>query len=653
MRSSLLSPGEVVLDRYVVDRRVGAGGMGEVYRAQHQVLGNDVAIKVLADGGSATRLSRFFREAKATASIRHPNVTAILDIGTTGRGFPCLVLEYVDGLPLDEVLRRSGPLPWRRAVRLGLRILDGLAAVHSAGIVHRDLKPGNIMIAASSDRPIPKLFDFGIATVEQRTPSNSRITREGMLVGTPAYMAPEQWCIGAPTDFRTDLYAFGLVLRELLTGRAAFDEHANVPLSAGEYPSLPPHLRAAASFFPVVVPADFPEVPADLERFLTTVLDRAPSGRFRDAVEAREALFRVHAANDATLANLDISPSPPVVWPALLPTTSPTPPPVSVGATNLTTRLPPLLGSPRPGEHRSGVQSRATTTDQDAHDEDVALPTTFPPPADVPTTPQDRGTLKLPRGGHARVLRSGASPGGDNRVLRSGASPGGDNRVLRSGASPGGENRVLRSGASPGGDNRVLRSGASPGGENRVLRSGASPGGENRGHGPARDLRRDPTHPPAALDDVEAATLRSPRKGQSATRRVPSTLPSLPTRTPGDTPDRAAGMARPGDTPDQRTQQAKWLVFLAKLPATRLRSHDERKWLEARAGGRCRVFDGGLWSAEWPADRAPPLEALATALRTRFGEIRWTHAPLASAPSPESFDGELPTQLAELVTRLR
>ncbi len=569
MRSSLLSPGEVVLDRYVVDRRVGAGGMGEVYRAQHQVLGNDVAIKVLADGGSPTRLSRFFREAKATASIRHPNVTAILDIGTTGRGFPCLVLEYVDGLPLDEVLRRSGPLPWRRAVRLGLRILDGLAAVHSAGIVHRDLKPGNVMITASSDRPIPKLFDFGIATVEQRTPSNGRITREGMLLGTPAYMAPEQWCIGAPTDFRTDLYAFGLVLRELLTGRAAFDEHANVPLSAGEYPSLPPHLRAAASFFPVVVPADFPEVPADLERFLTTVLDRAPSGRPRDAVEAREALFRVHAANDATLANLDISPSPPVVWPALLPSSSPTPPPVSDRATNLTARLPPRMGAPRPGEHRSGVQSRATTTDEDAHEEDAALPTTFPPPPEGPTTRQDRGTTKLPRGGHPRI-----------------------------------------------------------------------------GHGPARDLRRDPTHPPAALDDVEAATLRSPRKGQSSTRRVPATLPSLPMRSPpGDTPDRT--------TPEGRTQHAEWLVFLAKLPATRLRSHDERKWLEAQAGGRCRVFDGGLWSAEWPADRAPPLEALATALRTRFGEIRWTHAPLPSAPSPESFDGELPTQLAELVTRLR
>jgi serine/threonine-protein kinase len=571
MRSSLLSPGEVVLDRYVVDRRVGAGGMGEVYRAQHQVLGTDVAIKVLSDGGSTTRLSRFFREAKATASIRHPNVTAILDIGTTGRGFPCLVLEYVDGLPLDEVLRRSGPLPWRRAVRLGLRILDGLAAVHSAGIVHRDLKPGNVMITASSDRPIPKLFDFGIATVEQRTPSDGRITREGMLVGTPAYMAPEQWCIGAPTDFRTDLYAFGLVLRELLTGRAAFDEHANVPLSAGEYPSLPPHLRAAASFFPVVVPADFPEVPADLERFLTTVLDRAPSGRPRDAVEAREALFRVHAANDATLANLDISPSPPVVWPAL-PTNSPTPPPVSVRATNLTARLPPLHGLPRPGEHRSGVHSRATTTDEDAHDPEAALPATFPPaplhtPGDAATpwtrngdaTPRDRGTTKLPRGCHERT----------------------------------------------------------------PARPGAS-GGQ------ARDLRAEPTLPPVALRDAEAATLRNPRKGQSSMRRVPATLPSLPTQ-----------------------RQVEWLVFLAKIPATRLRSHDERKWLEARAGGRCRVFDGGLWSAEWPADRAPPLDALATALRTRFGDVRWTHAPLPAAPSPESFDGELPPQLAELVAHLR
>lgn len=560
MRNPLLHPGEVVLDRYVVDRRVGAGGMGEVYRAQHQVLGTDVAIKVLADGGSPTRLSRFFREAKATASIRHPNVTAILDIGTTGRGFPCLVLEYIDGLPLDEVLRRSGPLPWRRAVRLGLRILDGLAAVHSAGIVHRDLKPGNIMIAAGTDRPIPKLFDFGIATVETRTPSDGRITREGMLVGTPAYMAPEQWCIGAPTDFRTDLYAFGLVLRELLTGRAAFDENANVPLSAGEYPSLPPHLRAAASFFPVAVPPDFPEIPADLERFLTTVLDRAPSGRPRDAAEARDALFRVHAANDATLANLDISPSPPVVWPAILASSS-SPPPV-IDRENVTARLTPAR---RPGEHRSGVQSRATTTDEHASPDqrpldEAALPATLPP-----------GPVIV-----------GAPPRGEADGRR-------------------GTRRFARAPRAP--------------------KDGA-----------ARDLRRDPTLPPVALDaDADASpTLRHPRKVASAMRRVPATLPSIPLQ-----------------------KQAQWLVFLAKIPATRLRSHDERKWLEARAGGRCRVFEGGLWSAEWPAAQAPSLEALAAALRARFGEVRWTHAPLPSAPSPESFDGELPPQLAALVDRLR
>ncbi len=219
-----------------------------------------------------------------------------------------------------------------------------------------------------------------------------------------------------------------------------------------------------------------------------------------------------------------------------------------------------MHGAPRLGEHRSGVHSRATTTDEDDHDPDAALPATFPPAPLHPSPPHERGTTKLPRGHERAPARQGATGG----------------------------------------------------------------------HGQARDLRPEPTLPPVALRDAEAATLRNPRKGQSSMRRVPATLQSIPAQ-----------------------KQAPWLVFLAKLPATRLRSHDERKWLEARAGGRCRVFDGGLWSAEWPADRAPPLEALATALRTRFGDVRWTHAPLPAAPSPESFDGELPPQLAELVAHLR
>ena len=195
------------LGPYEILAHIGAGGMGEVYKARDTRLNRMVAVKRLTGRHTA----RFEQEARAIAALNHPHICQIHDIGTTPEGFGYLVLEYVDGKPL------RGPLAADEAVRLALQIAGALAEAHSKGILHRDLKPGNIVLTSSGS---PKLLDFGLAKLADNAPADATQTIEGVVMGTAAYMSPEQ-AQGQPLDERSDIFSFGAVLYEMLSGRRA------------------------------------------------------------------------------------------------------------------------------------------------------------------------------------------------------------------------------------------------------------------------------------------------------------------------------------------------------------------------------------------------------------------------------------------------
>ena len=208
------TPGTVLAERYRIIGLLGRGGMGEVYRADDLKLGQPVALKFLPDRLSSDRalLERFFAEVRMARPVSHPNVCRVYDIGEVdGRHF--LSMEYVDGEDLASLLRRIGRLPPDKALEIARQLCAGLAAAHDAGVLHRDLKPANVMV---DGRGRARITDFGLAVAAGEAGTESEIG------GTPAYMAPEQFA-GKGATVRSDLYALGLVLYELYTGKRAFD----------------------------------------------------------------------------------------------------------------------------------------------------------------------------------------------------------------------------------------------------------------------------------------------------------------------------------------------------------------------------------------------------------------------------------------------
>ncbi|MEL7060349.1 MAG: serine/threonine-protein kinase [Acidobacteriota bacterium] len=211
----------VVANRYRLDQRLGSGGMGSVYRAHDQQRGHDVAIKILSDG-DATALGRFANEARVGAALHHPAIVRILDNGALGTDGAFLVMELLDGETLARRLARDGRLEPRALTRLLDPVLDGIHAAHEAGLLHRDLKPHNLMVVAdAAGGESLKILDFGLVKLEEDLSESRRLTLQGMVLGTPAYMSPEQ--LGAEVvDRRSDLFALATIVVECLTGRPAF-----------------------------------------------------------------------------------------------------------------------------------------------------------------------------------------------------------------------------------------------------------------------------------------------------------------------------------------------------------------------------------------------------------------------------------------------
>ncbi|MBX7197496.1 MAG: serine/threonine protein kinase [Sandaracinaceae bacterium] len=223
----LIAAGTVLEGKYRVERLLGAGGMGSVWIAHHTSLHRPVAVKVLdsvAASRDATAIHRFLREAQTCARLRSDHIVDVLDMGEFDDGTPFLVMELLEGETLASRIRR-GRLPQGEAALLVDQLLAGLAAAHAAEVIHRDIKPDNCFITQKNGKDHLKLLDFGISKVAKSSPDapEMRMTRTGVVMGTPYYMAPEQARGAKEIDHRCDLYAAGAILYECVTGRVPFD----------------------------------------------------------------------------------------------------------------------------------------------------------------------------------------------------------------------------------------------------------------------------------------------------------------------------------------------------------------------------------------------------------------------------------------------
>jgi eukaryotic-like serine/threonine-protein kinase len=231
-------PGDVIVGKYRVDRIIGQGGMGIVVAAMHLHLEERVAIKLLRPEGTARNeaAARFLREAKAAVKIKSQHVAKVLDVGVMADGRPYIVMEYLEGRDLAEELDRNGPMPEAVAVDYVLQACDALAEAHKRGVVHRDLKPSNLFLCTNQKPPIIKLLDFGVSKFKDNSllPNTSpSLTAEAALIGTPYYMSPEQIRNARNVDEKADVWALGVILYELISGRVPFDgETATAVLAA-------------------------------------------------------------------------------------------------------------------------------------------------------------------------------------------------------------------------------------------------------------------------------------------------------------------------------------------------------------------------------------------------------------------------------------
>jgi len=215
---------QLVADRYRVIRKLGEGGMGSVYLAEHVVIEKKLVLKVLSPelAGRQDLVARFLQEARSASRIGHENVIDISDFGQSAEGFVYIAMEYLEGKDLGQVVRAEGALAWPRVRDIVMQICRALRAAHDKGIVHRDMKPENIFLIQREGRPeFVKILDFGIAKIMGLDPNGPRLTRTGMIFGTPEYMAPEQ-AEGKEADHRVDIYAVGCIIYHLLTGQTPF-----------------------------------------------------------------------------------------------------------------------------------------------------------------------------------------------------------------------------------------------------------------------------------------------------------------------------------------------------------------------------------------------------------------------------------------------
>jgi predicted Ser/Thr protein kinase len=279
----------VLNDRYEVESTLGHGGMAQVYRATDRVLGRPVAVKVLSRrfAGDEKFVTRFRREAQASAGLNHPHVVSVYDTGSHG-DLHYIVMEYVEGETLGALMAREAPLQPERAVRIAADVAEALGTAHGQGLVHRDVKPGNVMI--DPDGRV-KVVDFGIA----RAAADDTLTQTGLVLGTAAYLSPEQ-ARGDRVDARSDIYSLGCVLYEMLAGRTPFSADSSVAMAymhVNEEPESPSTTGA--------------EIPSEVESVVMRALEKDPDRRFQTAPEMHAALLAALPTGPVAAATVPVA----------------------------------------------------------------------------------------------------------------------------------------------------------------------------------------------------------------------------------------------------------------------------------------------------------------------------------------------------------
>jgi serine/threonine protein kinase len=274
------------IGNYRVIAKLGEGGMGAVFLAEHVVIGRKVAVKVLRPEGAANQelLHRFFLEARSTASLRHPSLIDVFDYGFHTNDSPYIIMEYVEGESLAARIQRVGRLPIATIVDISRQIAAGMSMAHLSGLVHRDLKPGNVLLTGGrKGQPgdTVKILDFGIAKLMSPDPTTGPLTQMSAFLGTPMYMAPEQ-CLGAGNvDHRSDIYALGCMMYEMACGQAPFTSSSVRELIAGHLRGTPQPPRSVRH-----------DIPADLEGIILRALAKTPSSRQKSMAELSDDLER-------------------------------------------------------------------------------------------------------------------------------------------------------------------------------------------------------------------------------------------------------------------------------------------------------------------------------------------------------------------------
>jgi serine/threonine protein kinase len=271
---------------YTITGKLGEGGMGAVYLAEHPLIGRKAALKVIhpQHAQNAEVVARFVNEAAAISRIGHEHIVEVTDLGRTPAGDLYIIMEYLEGQTLSQLLARSAPLPSGSALTIGAQVADALSASHEHGFIHRDVKPDNVFLVQRghdpTSPPFVKVLDFGLAKLLHADASAPPDARAGVVMGTPYYMSPEQCRAGGQIDQRADVYALGVVLFEMLTGKLPFGGDASGEVLLKQVSMRPPSARSIV-----------PDLPEELDAILLRALAKNPDHRFSTMAAFREALL--------------------------------------------------------------------------------------------------------------------------------------------------------------------------------------------------------------------------------------------------------------------------------------------------------------------------------------------------------------------------